>query len=238
MKVRLTYSTHISPANVLNQQWQQTSLNDGRLCSSNILSEVIKLWSYPNKAHGQVEISVKILKLCVLSVCQPLTLIFESWLGSKHFPGILEKKITFVILLIKTYRPVSLLSICGNLWRKLMFHSSFNFIDTNYILSVQQLGFLPENSFVHQLISIFHEICNVFNTIPSLEVRGVSLYISKACVKVWIKGLLYEIKCTSMDGKFLNLVESFFKWQIQSVILNGQASSWTDFKAPDPDVVL
>ena len=119
-----------------------------------------------------------------------------------------------------------------------MFHSSFNFIDTNYILSVQQLGFLPENSFVHQLISIFHEICNVFNTIPSLEVRGVSLYISKACVKVWIKGLLYDIKCTSMDGKFLNLVESFFKWQIQSVILNGQASFWTDFKAPDPDVVL
>ena len=38
--------------------------------------------------------------------------------------------------LIKNYRPVSLLPICGKLMEKLKFNSIFNFIDTRNILSV------------------------------------------------------------------------------------------------------
>ena len=45
-------------------------LNDDKLSSCNILSEVISQLSLdPNKGHGHDEISVKMLKLCAPSIC-------------------------------------------------------------------------------------------------------------------------------------------------------------------------
>ena len=55
---------------------------------------------------------------------------------------------------------------------------------------------------VHQLISIVHDIYNAFDANPSLEVTGVFLDISKALDRVWHKGLLYKLKCMSIDENF------------------------------------
>ena len=126
--------------------------------------------------------------------------------------------------LIKNYRTVSLLSICGKLMVKLMFNSIFNLIDTRNMLSIRQSGFLPGDSCVDQLISIVHDIENAFSVNPSLEMRGVFYYISKVFSGVWHKGLLYKLKCMGIDGKFLKLVESFLSNRYQPVVLNGQAS--------------
>ena len=54
-----------------------------------------------------------------------------------------------------------------------MFNSVFNFIDTRNMLSVHQSGLRPGDLCVHQLISIVHEIYNVFDVNRSLEVKGV-----------------------------------------------------------------
>ena len=78
---------------------------------------------------------------------------------------------------------------------KLMFNSIFNFIDTRNMFSVHQSGFRPGNSCVHQLISIVHELYNTFYANPSLEMRGVFLYISKAFDNVWIK--VYRINLSA-----------------------------------------
>ena len=130
--------------------------------------------------------------------------------------------------LIKNYRPASLLPVCGKLMEKLMFNSIFNVIDTRNMLSVQQSGFRPGDSCVHQLISIVHEIYNAFDANSSLEMRGVFLDISKAFDRVWHKGLLYKVKCMSINGKFLKFVESILNNRYWHVVLNGQASSWAD----------
>ena len=181
-------------------------LNDDKLSSFNISSEVIfQLIKNldPNKAHGHDEISVKMLKLLTPSICKPLTLLFENCLTSGEFPNLWKKGNIVPVhkkgdkQLIKNYRPVSLLPICGKLMEKLMFNSIFNFIDTRNMLSVHQSGFRPGDSCVHQLISIVHEIYSAFDANPSLEVRGVFLDISKAFDRVWHKGLLYKIKCNA-----------------------------------------
>ena len=122
-------------------------LNDDKLSSFNISSEVIfQLIKNldPNKAHGHDEISVKMLKLCAPSICKPLTLLFENCFTSGEFPNVWKKSNIVPVhkkgdkQLIKNYRPVSLLPICGELMEKLMFNSIFNFIDTRNILSVHQ----------------------------------------------------------------------------------------------------
>ena len=136
--------------------------------------------------------------------------------------------------MIKNYRPVSLLPICGKLMEKLMFNSIFNFIDTRNMLSVHQSGFRPGDSCVHQLISIVHEIYSAFDANPSLEVRGVFLDISKAFDRVWHKGLLYKLKCMGINGNLLKLVESFLSNRYQRVVLSGQASSWAEIRAGVP----
>ena len=66
-----------------------------------------------------------------------------------------------------------------------MLSSIFNSTVTRNTLSAHQSGFRPGYSCVHQLISIVHDIYNVFDTNPSLEVRGVFLDISKAFDRVW-----------------------------------------------------
>ena len=116
---------------------------------------------------------------------------------------------------------MSLLPICGKVMEKLMFSSVFNFIDTRNMLSVHQSGSRTGDSCVHQLISIVHEIYNPFDANPSLEMRGVFLDISKAFDRVWLKGLLYKLKCMSINGNFLKLV--ILSNRFQPMVLNDQA---------------
>ena len=197
----------------------------------------------PNKAHGHDEIYVKMLKLCAPSICTPLTLLFDNCLASGEFPNVLKKVLFQDVVpvhkkgdkrLIKNYRPVSLLPICGKLMEKLMFNLIFNFIDTRNMLLVHLSGFRPADSRVHQLISIVRDIYNAFDANPNLEVKGVFLDISEASDRVWHGGLLYKLKCISIDGNFLKLVKSFLSNRYQRVVLNVQSSSWTDVKAGVP----
>ena len=87
--------------------------------------------------------------------------------------------------LIKNYRPVSLLPVCGKIFEKIIFNSHFKYLDDKNLLNGNQSGFRLSDSCVHQILSITHEIYNAFDANPSLEVRGVFLDLSKAFDKVW-----------------------------------------------------
>ena len=52
---------------------------------------------------------------------------------------------------------------------------------------------LRNESCVNQLILITHNTYCAFDVNPSLEVRGVFLYLSKAFDIVWHSNLLYEL---------------------------------------------
>ena len=140
------------------------------------------------------------LKLCAPSICKPLTLLFENCLASEEFPNVWKKSNIVPVYkkldkqLIKNYRLVSSLPVSGKVLEKLIFNSIFDFIDTRNMLSVHQSGFRPDDSCVHQLISIVHEVYNAFDVNPRLEVRGVFLDISKVFDRVWHKVLLYKLK--------------------------------------------
>ena len=134
----------------------------------------------------------------------------------------------------KNYRPVSLLPICGKIFERLIYNSVFNFIDERKLLSPNQSGFKPQDSCVHQLLSITNSIYSSFDCNPSLEVRGVFLDISKAFDKVWHDGLLLKIKSFGISGNLLILIQSFLCNRMQRVVLNGQCSDWMKISAGVP----
>ena len=51
----------------------------------------------------------------------------------------------------------------------------------------------------------------MFDSNPSVEVRGVFLDISEAFDKVWHDKLLYKLKRSPINGDFLKLIESFYQ---------------------------
>ena len=65
--------------------------------------------------------------------------------------------------ILKNYRPVSLLPICGKIFERLIFNELFNFLLENNLISPNQSGFKPGDSCINQLLSITHKIYNSFD---------------------------------------------------------------------------
>ena len=87
-----------------------------------------------------------------------------------------------------------------------------------------QPGFRPNDSCIHQLISIVHNIYADFAHNASLEVGGNFLDISKEFDNVWHERLLYKLESLGISGNLLNLLRSFLNDKHQRVVLNGQLS--------------
>ena len=93
----------------------------------------------------------------------------------------------------------------------------------NNLISPNQSGFKPSDSFINQLLSFTHEIYKTFD--DDLEVRGIFLDMSKAFDKVWHKGLLHKLKQNGISGKLFDIITNFLSFRKQRVVLNGQYSS-------------
>ena len=133
---------------------------------------------------------------------------------------------------LKNYRPISLLPICRKILERLIFNEMFRFFIENNLISSNQSGFKLGDYCINQLLSITHEIYKSFD--DSSDVRGVFLDISEAFDKVWLKGIIFKLKQNGISGKLLRVLSDFLKDREQTVILNGQVSSWTGVNAGVP----
>ena len=59
---------------------------------------------------------------------------------------------------INNYGPVSLLPVCGKILERIMYNPVFLYLKNNELLTPHQSGFRPNDSCIHQLISIVHHI--------------------------------------------------------------------------------
>ena len=82
--------------------------------------------------------------------------------------------------LIKNYRPISLLPICGKIFEKFIFNNLYAYLHTNNLITKNQSGFRPGDSITNQLLYRLDEINQAFDSTTSLEVRAVFLDICKA----------------------------------------------------------
>ena len=112
----------------------------------------------PNKATGSDGISGQMLLLCDESVILPLQIIFTNILTISIYPTIWKlANVTPVFKkgdkqLIKNYRPISLLPICGKILEKIIFNNLYSYLHTNNLLTKNQSGFRPGDSTTNQLL--------------------------------------------------------------------------------------
>ena len=76
-----------------------------------------------NKAYGQDDISIRMIKLCAKSTVKPLSMIFNNCIDTGTFPDIWKQSNIIPAhkkgdkQIVDNYRPVSLSSIFGKLLR-------------------------------------------------------------------------------------------------------------------------
>ena len=151
-------------------------------------------------------VTIQMIKICDTSIWRPLKLIFQSCFESGKFTNEYTKSNIFPVhkkgdkQIIKNYRPISLLSIAGKLFERLLYDRMFEFFKESNLVPKNQSNFRPDNSCNNKLLSTTHEIYQSFN--DNLEVRAVLLDISKAFDKVWHKSvfinkniLKIKVKC-------------------------------------------
>ena len=129
-------------------------------------------------------------------------------------------------MLVKNYRPISLLPIFGKMFERVIYNSLFNYSQSNRLFTPSQSGFLPGDSCIAQLLSIIHEIQTAFDENPIVDVTGVFLDISKAFDKVWHDGIIFKLKASGVEGELLLLLKNYLGNQEQKVALNDQTSEW------------
>ena len=167
----------------------------------------------PNKAHGCDNISIKMIKICSQSLILPLKIIFEHSLKKGKFPKIWKKANVVPVhkkedkMLVKNYRPISLLPIFGKMFERVIYNSLFNYFQSNRLFTRFQSDFPPGDSCIAQLLSIINEIQTAFDENPTGDVRGVFLDISKAFDKVWHDGILFKLKAYGVEGEILSLLK-------------------------------
>ena len=86
------------------------------------------------------------------------------------------------------------------------------------LLNSNQSGFRPGESCINQLLAITHEIFEVFDCNPPLEVRSVFLDISKAFDKVWHENLFYKMKSIGISEELYSVLESYQSGRLQNVV--------------------
>ena len=77
-----------------------------------------------------------------------------------------------------------------------------------------------------RLLSINHKILSAFDI--GLEVGGSFLDVSKAFDKIWQAGLIYKLRRNGICGDLINILNDILTNRKQTVVLNGQCSSWVD----------
>ena len=64
--------------------------------------------------------------------------------------------------LIRNYRPISPLPICGKIFEKIIFNNLYNYITANNLITKNQSGFQPGDSTTNQLLYFVNEIHEAF----------------------------------------------------------------------------
>ena len=149
--------------------------NHRELLSTNNQRELfIKIYKFRNNDCLKIYTLVKgvIMTISVFacysyvsnSIYKPLDFFFKQSMKSGTFPNECKKRNIAGIhkkddkQCLKSYRPASLLPICGKKFEKLIFNEMFKLFIGNKLISPNQSGFKIENSCINHLLAITHAI--------------------------------------------------------------------------------
>ena len=122
----------------------------------------------------------------------------------------------------KNYHPVSLLSVVGKVFEKLVNNRIVDHLEKCGLFSDFQYGFRSCRSTADLLTVASNRIARAFNRFGAT--RAVAFDISKAFDRVWHAGLLHKLKSYGISGQMFGLISSFLSNRRLRLVLDGKSS--------------
>ena len=111
--------------------------------------------------------------------------------------------------IVYNYLPVPLLPICCKIFEKLIFDSIYEFLDKTNLFNNNQSGFRPNDSCIHQLIDIKHNILSAFDANPSLKFVAFFLIYLKHSIEFGMMVSFINSRVMELTVTSLNLLNRF-----------------------------
>ncbi|KAK4319782.1 hypothetical protein Pmani_009300 [Petrolisthes manimaculis] len=160
------------------------------------------------KATGPDDVSPQILKRCASELCVPLTTVFSACIKENTWPSMWKEARVVPIHKRssrsdpKNYRPISLLSVIGKVFEKVVADVVCHHLSNNYLLSDQQFGFRPGKSTSDLLMLLTRDWQDALD--DGLDTVVVALDIAGAFDRVWHGGLLEKLRAKGIQGSHQN----------------------------------
>ena len=123
-----------------------------------------------NSSSGYDELPASIMKQCIDSYIEPLTLLINKSIQQGVFP--VELRIARIIPLYKgennklihNYRPISVLPFISKIFEKSVYKYVVDFLDNNNIFYQYQFGFRKHHSTSHAIITLVERVTKALDT--------------------------------------------------------------------------
>ena len=182
----------------------------------------------PYKAMGIDQISPRLLKSCAVSLCGPLTLLFQKCITLGCIPDEWKQHVITPLFKRKgdptnatNYRPISLLCSVSKVLERLIFNQIYKHIHP--FISIKQFGFVQNRSCLQQLLSTISIIYHNYSSNKQTDI--IFLDFCKAFDSIPHAELLYKISKMGITGELWSWFKSYLSGRSQVVRLNGSCSS-------------
>ena len=190
------------------------------------------------KATGPDNVSPHVLKKCAHELSGPLTMIFNACLRENKWPTIWKE--ARVVPVHKknsrsdpqNYRPISLLSVVGKVFERILAQTITEHLDDNGLLSHKQFGFRHFRSTSDLLLLLTKVWQDSLDN--GLDTIVVALDIAGAFDRVWHEGLIEKLRAKGIQGSLLSLLSNYLHDRTLKVVVNGQSSRSLPINASVP----
>ncbi len=180
------------------------------------------------KATGPDNISPQVLRHCASELAGPLSQVFSACVGGNTWPSVWKE--ARVVPVHKknsradpvNYRPISLLSVVGKVFERIVAEVICRHLDDNNLLSNQQFGFRSGRSTSDLLLLLSKDWQDSLD--EGLDTLIVALDIAGAFDRVWHEGLLEKLRVKGIQGDLLRLMGDYLRGRTLHVVVNGQQS--------------
>ena len=202
--------------------------------------EVAKLCRDIKKSNGShCGVPGKFLSLISTPISFPLSRLFNNLFEAGHFPEIF--KLSHITALYKgsglksdkeNYRGIHLLPTLSKVAESIMHSRLFRHYISNNIISDRQAAYLKGDSTTQQLLYIVNMIKTNWN--QGNFTQGCFLDASAAFDRCWINGMLAKLEQIKVEGKSLDMFESYLTNRKICTVIDGSKSKFLDVKAGVP----
>lgn len=177
------------------------------------------------KAPGKDGITVEMLRSIAEETGEVLKKLVNKMLRTGIFPTIWKIGDVKVFIKnedkpkdeIKSYRPITLLPVCGKLAEKLINRRLMTFLDAHECLDPNQFGFRKDRSTVGALAKMVQDVLDV----PDKYAIGIFADISGAFDNAWWPAIMRQLRLWECPGNLLELLRSYFSERSAFITLSG-----------------